>query len=84
METRKALSRKIREGVVVSNKMQKTITVRVNHKVRHPHLQKVIVRGKKYYVHNEDQDVAVGAKVRIVETRPLSKLKRWRLMGVIA
>jgi small subunit ribosomal protein S17 len=74
---------KVREGVVVSNKMQKTVTVRVDRKIRHPQLQKVVIRGKKYYAHNEIQDLEVGTKVRIVETRPLSKLKRWRVMEVI-
>ncbi|MDN3507123.1 MAG: 30S ribosomal protein S17 [Simkaniaceae bacterium] len=76
-------NQKVREGVVVSNKMQKTVTVRVDRKIRHPQLQKVVIRGKKYYAHNEIQDLEVGTKVRIVETRPLSKLKRWRVMEVI-
>lgn len=84
MEERKSIKRKIREGIVVSNKMQKTVTVRVDRRMRHPQLQKVVVRGKKYYAHNENLDISVGAKVRIVETRPLSKLKRWRVMEVLA
>jgi len=75
---------KIREGIVVSDKMQKTVTVRVDRKIRHPQLQKVVVRGKKYYAHNENPEIVVGTKVRIVETRPLSKLKRWRVMEVIS
>ncbi|NGX27000.1 MAG: 30S ribosomal protein S17 [Chlamydiae bacterium] len=83
METRKPQKRKIREGIVVSNKMQNTIIVRVDRKIRYPLLQKVIVRGKKYYAHSENQDIKVGTKVRIVETRPLSKLKRWRVMEEI-
>lgn len=83
MESRKPSKRKIREGVVVSNKMDKTVTVKVDRKVRHPKLEKVIILGKKYYAHNEDKDLPVGAKVRIVETRPLSKLKRWRVLEVI-
>lgn len=84
MEERKPIKRKVREGVVVSNKMQKTITVRVDRKIRHPQLQKVVTRGKKYYAHNEKQDIEVGTKVRIIETRPLSKLKRWRVLEVLA
>ncbi len=84
MEKRKPLTRQMREGTVISNKMQNTVTVRVDRRVRHPHLQKSITRGKKYYAHNENQEIVVGAKVRIVETRPLSKLKRWRVMEVIS
>ena len=77
-------SRKIREGVVVSNKMQKTVTVRVERTVRHPHFDKVIARAKKYYAHVENsQVIPEGKKVRIVETRPLSKLKRWRVVEVL-
>jgi small subunit ribosomal protein S17 len=84
METRQDLKRKIREGVVISNKMDKTVVVRVDRTLRHPSLQKVIVRGKKYYVHNENKELTVGTKVRIVETKPLSKLKRWRILEKIA
>ena len=76
--------RKVREGVVVSTKMQKTITVKVERTIRHPEFDKVVTRAKKYYAHNENTDVQVGQKVRIVETRPLSKLKCWRLVEVLA
>ena len=76
--------RKVREGVVVSTKMQKTITVKVERTIRHPEFDKVVTRAKKYYAHNENPAVQVGQKVRIVETRPLSKLKRWRLVEVLA
>jgi small subunit ribosomal protein S17 len=76
--------RKVREGVVVSTKMQKTITVKVERTIRHPEFDKVVTRAKKYYAHNENPDVQVGQKVRIVETRPLSKLKRWRVVEVLA
>ncbi len=75
--------RKIREGVVVSTKMQKTVTVKVERTIRHPEFDKVITRAKKYYAHNEDPMIQVGQKVRIVETRPLSKLKCWRVLEVI-
>ncbi|MBS0630074.1 MAG: 30S ribosomal protein S17 [Verrucomicrobia bacterium] len=83
MEDRKPIKRKFREGVVISNKMAKTVTVRVERREQHPEFQKSIIRGKKYYAHNEDLDIAVGAKVKIVETKPLSKLKRWRVVEVI-
>lgn len=81
MET--ATKRKIREGIVVSTKMQKTITVKVERTIRHPDFDKVVTRGKTYYAHNENLDVQVGQKVRIIETRPLSKLKRWRVLEVL-
>lgn len=72
--------RKEHVGVVVSNKMDKTVTVRVTRKMRHPRYQKVIERSKKFYAHDESDALGVGQKVRIVETRPLSKLKRWRVV----
>lgn len=85
MEKRKPLSRKIKEGVVVGNKMAKTVIVRVDRTTRHPQFEKVIVRGKKYYAHaDRDTAIEVGTKVRIVETRPLSKLKRWRVLEILA
>ncbi len=80
----KMSKRKVREGVVVSTKMQKTITVKVERTIRHPDFDKVVTQAKKYYAHNENPDVQVGQKVRIIETRPLSKLKRWRLLEVLA
>jgi small subunit ribosomal protein S17 len=76
--------RKIREGVVVSTKMQKTITVKVERTIRHPDFNKIVTREKKYYAHNENPDIQVGQKVRIIETRPLSKLKRWRVLEILA
>ena len=79
-----AAKRKIREGVVVSTKMQKTVTVKVERTIRHPEFDKVVTRAKKYYAHNENPDVQVGQKVRIIETRPLSKLKRWKVMEILA
>lgn len=75
--------RKTREGVVVSTKMQKTVTVRVERTIRHPEFDKVVTRAKKYYAHNESLPIQVGQKVRIVETRPLSRLKRWRVLQVL-
>lgn len=70
--------------MVVSNKMEKTVSVRVDRKLRLPRLEKVVVYGKKYYAHTEGDLIPVGAKVRIEETRPLSKLKRWRVVEVLS
>ena len=75
--------RKIREGIVVSNKMQKTIKVRVDRTFKHPDINKVITRGKIYYAHVEEGVIEVGKLVKIIETRPLSKLKRWRVLQVL-
>lgn len=73
--------RKVRQGVVLSNKMQKTLVVRVDRVMRHAKYGKVITRSKRYYAHCEDTSVKVGDSVRIIETRPLSRLKRWRVVG---
>ncbi len=77
-------NRKEQKGRVVSTKMQKTVTVRVERTFAHPEFNKVITRGKKYYAHCEGIDVKEGQTVRIVETRPYSKLKRWRVVEVVA
>jgi len=83
-DKQKKSSRKVREGVVVSNRMEKTITVRVERTLKHPRFDKVVSHAKKYYVHAENsKDIPQGKKVRIIETRPISKLKRWRLQGVL-
>ncbi|MCB1135106.1 MAG: 30S ribosomal protein S17 [Chlamydiia bacterium] len=71
--------RKERTGVVVSNAMNKTVVVKVQRVMRHPRLGKVVQRWKKYYVHDENNECQVGDEVRIVETRPLSKTKCWRV-----
>ena len=84
MNSQERNRRKIKEGVVVSNKMQKTLTVKVERKVKHAHFEKVVLRFKKYYVHTEADDIQIGQRVRIVETRPLSKLKRWRVLEILA
>lgn len=84
MNKRKPMKRKIREGVVISNKMDKTVTVRVDRRVSLSRLNKQVIRGKKYYAHNETADLTPGVKVRIVETKPLSKTKRWRVMEVLS
>ena len=75
--------RKVREGVVDSIKMEKTIVVNVVDRVRHPLYGKTLQRTKRLYVHDEQNDAKVGDRVRVQETRPLSKLKRWRLMEVL-
>ena len=75
--------RKENIGVVISNKMEKTVTVQVTRKMRHPKYGKVIERAKKYYAHDETNALQPGQKVRIMETRPLSKLKRWRVVEVV-
>jgi len=75
--------RKVREGTVVSNSMDKTAVVAVTDRVRHPRYNKTVQRTNKFYVHDEANDLNVGDKVRIQETRPLSKLKRWRLLDVL-
>ncbi len=72
--------RKEREGIVVSNKMQKTVVVSVDRAFKHPEFDKRISRAKKFYAHTENENIQVGQKVTIVETRPLSKLKRWRVV----
>jgi small subunit ribosomal protein S17 len=71
-------------GVVTSAKMQKTIVVKVTRTVQHPLYQRVVRKGKKYYAHDESGEARVGDTVRIVSTRPLSRLKRWRLKEVLA
>lgn len=76
--------KKIREGTVVSNKMQKTVTVSVERTIPHPRYKKIITRGKKYYAHHEKGDLQIGQKVRIQEARPLSKLKRWIVVDVLS
>jgi len=75
--------RKVRQGTVVSTKMAKTIVVAVTDKVRHDRYSKTIQRTEKLYVHDEHGDANVGDRVRVQETRPLSKLKRWRLVEVV-
>lgn len=76
-------NRKENIGEVISNKMDKTVIVRVTRKMRHPKYGKVIERSKKYYAHDETDAIEMGKKVRIIESRPLSKLKRWRVVEVL-
>ncbi|HEX4048767.1 MAG TPA: 30S ribosomal protein S17 [Elusimicrobiota bacterium] len=75
--------RKTLEGVVVSDKMDKTRTVRVTRTVKHPFYQKVMTKSSKFHVHDETNQSREGDQVEIASTRPLSKLKRWRLVRVV-
>jgi small subunit ribosomal protein S17 len=76
-------SRKVREGLVTSTKMDKTIVVQVVDRVRHPRYRKTLQRTTNFYAHDETNDAREGDRVRIAETRPMSKQKRWRLVEVI-
>ena len=76
-------ARKVREGIVVSNKMDKSVVVAVTDRVRHPRYRKTMQRTMKFYAHDEANEARVGDRVRIAETRPLSKLKRWRLLQIL-
>ena len=81
MEARKL--RKTRQGVVLSNKMDKTIIVAAKFKEKHPIYGKFISKTKKYYAHDEKNEVNLGDIVQIMETRPFSKLKRWRVVKIV-
>jgi small subunit ribosomal protein S17 len=76
-------NRKERVGQVLSNKMAKTIVVRVERRFAHPRFKKVVTEYKKFYAHDEKDEAKPGDRVKIVETRPLSKTKRWRLVEVV-
>src|SRR6478735_9466174 len=76
-------ARKVREGLVISNKGDKTLTVAVIERVRHAKYSKFVLRTKKLYVHDETNDANIGDKVRVMETRPLSKTKNWRLVEIL-
>lgn len=77
-------NKKVRVGVVKSTSMDKTIVVEYVARVPHPQFKKIVKRSKKFYAHDEKGEAAVGDKVRISETRPLSKLKRWELVEVLS
>jgi len=76
-------NRKERIGEVLSSKMAKTVVVRVERRFAHPTFKKVVTQYKKFYVHDEKSEAKPGDRVRIEETRPVSKLKRWRLVEVV-
>ena len=75
--------RKTRTGTVVSDCQQKTIVVRVERRAAHPRYHKVMTLSKKYYAHDENDEARAGDLVEIMETRPISKLKRWRLIAIL-
>jgi small subunit ribosomal protein S17 len=82
-ETEPRNRRKVREGVVISNKMDKTAVIAVIERVRHPKYGKFMMQTKKLYAHDENNDVNIGDKVRLMETRPTSKNKRWRVTEIL-
>jgi len=83
VETKKVSRRKTVNGVVTSNKMSKTITVKSEKLVKHPKYGKFVRRVTTYKAHDEENKASIGDKVEIAETRPLSKTKRWRLVGIV-
>ncbi len=84
MESRVTRSlRKERTGLVVSNKMDRTIVVRIERKVKHPRYEKFVKKATKFSAHDEKNNCNIGDKVRIMETRPISKDKCWRLVEII-
>lgn len=82
-ETPRANGRKVREGLVVSTKMDKTVVVAVVDRVRHRRYKKTVQRTRRLYAHDEANDVRLGDRVRVSETRPLSRTKRWRVVEVL-
>jgi small subunit ribosomal protein S17 len=82
-ETKRTSQRKVREGVVVSTKMDKTVVVAVIDRVRHRRYGKTMQRTSHLYAHDEENDAHEGDRVRLAETRPLSRLKRWRVVEVL-
>jgi small subunit ribosomal protein S17 len=83
MSETRTTSRKVREGLVVSDKMDKTAVVEVEDRVKHPLYGKVMRRTKKYKAHDERNECGIGDRVQIMETRPLSATKRWRIVEIL-
>lgn len=79
----RANRRKVREGLVVSDAMESTVIVAVIERVRHPRYGKTVQRTKRLYVHDGANEAKLGDRIRVIETRPLSKLKRWRLVEIL-
>ena len=79
----RSANRKVREGIVVSAKMDKTAVVEVTRRSRHPQYMKTVQHSKKYFAHDEENDLNEGDRVRIIETRPMSAKKRWRVLEVL-
>ena len=82
-ESKREAARKVREGVVVSDKMDKTVVVAVEQRVKHPLYGKVMTKTERLKAHDEANDAGVGDRVRVMETRPLSASKRWRLVEIL-
>lgn len=82
-ETTTRAARKVREGLVISSKMDKTVVVAVVERVKHKKYDKFVLRTKKLYAHDETNDANVGDRVRVMEIRPMSKLKRWRITDIV-
>lgn len=82
-ETQARRVRKVMRGIVTSNKMQKTVVVQVDRKVRHPLYEKFVSKRTKLYAHDENSEAGVGDIVEVAQTRPLSKLKNWRLLRIV-
>ena len=76
-------ARKVREGLVISNKMNQTVVIAVVERVAHKKYSKMVIRTKKLYAHDETNDVNIGDRVRVMEIRPMSKLKRWRIVEIL-
>jgi small subunit ribosomal protein S17 len=83
MQAEQRNRRKVRQGIVLSAAMNKSIIVRIDRKIKHPLYSKPVMRSAKLYAHDESNQANIGDTVRIMETRPLSKLKRWRLVEVV-
>ena len=75
--------RKVRQGIVVSDRGEKTVVVRVDRRIQHPLYSKSMIRSKKYHVHDAENEYRIGDVLRIQETRPRSKLKRWRVIELV-
>lgn len=74
------MSKKILEGIVLNNKADKTVTVLIERKVLHEKYKKIIKRSKKYLAHDENNVLSIGDKVKIIESKPISKLKKWQIL----
>ena len=82
-ESKREAARKVREGIVVSDKMDKTVVVAVEQRVKHPLYGKVMTKTERLKAHDEANDAGVGDRVRVMETRPTSATKRWRLVEIL-
>lgn len=83
INTEERNARKVREGLVVSNKMNQTAVIAIVERVRHKKYDKFVLRTKKLYAHDAANDVNIGDRVRVMEIRPMSKLKRWRIIEIL-